>query len=204
MAVTTAKSIMDKAGTVINDRTNIRWDAAELLGWINESYQQIVLLRPDANATTAFLALTNNNPLQSIPTEGVALINVTRNQTGEAIMRADRKILDEQLPNWYAATASAVIQHFVHDPSTPREFYVYPQPFAATIEIVYSAVPTPHTVATDTIKLDDRFAPAILDYLLYRAYQKDADYSENAQRSVAAYQTFLNSLGVKSAVPAAQ
>lgn len=204
MAVTTVQSLLDKAGTIINDRTNIRWDTTELLGWLNESYQQIVLLRPDSNAITAMLALTDNTPLQSIPTDGVALIGVTRNQTGEVVMRADKKILDEQFPTWYAATPSATILHYVHDKGTPREFYVYPQPLSATVEVIYSAVPTAHALATDTIKLDDRFAPAILDYMIYRSYQKDADYAENAQRSATAYQTFLNSLGVTNATPAAQ
>lgn len=204
MAVTTVQSLLDKAGTIINDRTNIRWDATELLGWLNESYQQIVLLRPDANAVTAMLALTDNTPLQTIPTDGVALLSITRNQAGGVVMRADKKILDEQFPNWYATAPAANILHYIHDKAVPRQFYVYPQPLTATVEVIYSAVPNAHTVTTDTLKLDDRYAPAILDYIIYRSYQKDADYAENAQRSAAAYQTFLNSLGVKSATPAAQ
>jgi hypothetical protein len=38
----------------------------------------------------------------------------------------------------------------------------------------------------------------MLDYMLYRAYSKDAEYAANAQRAVAHFQAFQNALGVKS------
>jgi len=88
--------------------------------------------------------------------------------------------------------------------NNPKVFYVYPPAQSATTELVYSSVPMPHADSTGTIKLDDRYAPAILDYMLYRAYQKDADYAANDQRSQTAYQTFLNSLGVQGSTPISQ
>ncbi|MCK7581011.1 MAG: hypothetical protein MZV65_38935 [Chromatiales bacterium] len=50
------------------------------------------------------------------------------------------------------------------------------------------------------IKLDDIYANAILDYVLYRAYSKDAEYAANAQRAALHYQAFTNALGVKTQV----
>jgi hypothetical protein len=202
MAVTTVQSLIEKASTVIQDRTNIRWSEAELLNWLNEAYQQIVLVRPDANAKTSTLTLVDGSK-QYIPTEGTAFLSVIRNLNGRAVRKVARDILDDQIPDWHAATPSATIEHYVVD-ADPKVFYVYPPSAGASIEVVFSSVPTPHTTNIGTIKLDDRYAPAILDYILYRAYQKDADYAANDQRSASAYQTFLSSLGVQGATPVAQ
>lgn len=52
-------------------------------------------------------------------------------------------------------------------------------------------------VGRGIISIDDIYANALLDYVLYRAYQKDADYAANNQRALAAYESFLNSLGLR-------
>jgi len=54
---------------------------------------------------------------------------------------------------------------------------------------------TPLVLGT-TINIDDIYANALVDYMLYRAYSKDAEYAGNAQRAVAHYTAFSNSLGV--------
>ncbi|MDO8312640.1 MAG: hypothetical protein Q7T25_11940, partial [Sideroxyarcus sp.] len=43
------------------------------------------------------------------------------------------------------------------------------------------------------------YGNGILDYVLYRAYSKDADYAANAQRAVGYYQVFAAALGIKDA-----
>lgn len=51
-------------------------------------------------------------------------------------------------------------------------------------------------VGMGTISLDDIYGNALLDYILYRAYLKDADYAANAERAIAAYKAFHSSLGI--------
>jgi hypothetical protein len=62
--------------------------------------------------------------------------------------------------------------------------------------VVYSSVPNKHTLTeaqlnssstADTIRVDDHYANAMLDYMLYRAYSKDADYAANGERAVGHY-----------------
>ena len=72
------------------------------------------------------------------------------------------------------------------------------------IEIIYSIAPSDITYSTTvTITLDDIYANAILDYMLYRAYQKDSEYAGNAERSMMHYQSFANGLGIKTRADAA-
>ena len=68
---------------------------------------------------------------------------------------------------------------------------------------MYSSAPSDISISnfdtdTTTISLDDVYANCILDYMLYRAYQKDSEYAGNAERSLMHYQSFSNALGVKT------
>ena len=49
------------------------------------------------------------------------------------------------------------------------------------------------------IDIDDTFANAIIDFVLFKAYLKDAEYAGNAQRSNQHYALFNNSLGQSTA-----
>ena len=51
---------------------------------------------------------------------------------------------------------------------------------------------------TDPITLDDIYANALLDYMLYRSYLKDADFSGNVNRSTIHKNAFMQSLGLKA------
>tara|TARA_R110001606_G_scaffold329259_2_gene476498 strand:- start:1086 stop:1346 length:261 start_codon:yes stop_codon:yes gene_type:complete len=55
----------------------------------------------------------------------------------------------------------------------------------------------------EVIKLDDIYLSPITDWVLYRAYSKDAEYGANEQRANAAFQTFNTAIGTKTQVDAA-
>jgi hypothetical protein len=38
----------------------------------------------------------------------------------------------------------------------------------------------------------------LLDYILYRSYQKDSEFAGNAQRAMMHYQSFTTALGIKT------
>lgn len=211
MATITGTNIIDRAAIILQDTTHVRWpDTDELLLWLNDAQREVVLRKPEAYAQNEVVALLAGTK-QSIPTAGIALLDIIRNMgtggatPGRAITRIDREILDEQRPDWHTETASAVTKHFMFDPRDPRHFYVYPAQAASPgqVEMVYSSAPTDLSALGDTITLDDIYAGVLLDYVLFRAYSKDADLSNTAPaRAVAHYQSFEASLGVKGAVDA--
>jgi hypothetical protein len=131
--------------------------------------------------------------------------NVAANSNKYAVRLVDRQGLDTQRRGWFAEPASINIEQYVFDPRQPKEFLVYP-PAATTaqLEVVYAQVPSPHTLSdeqlanlatSEVIRIDDTFANALLDYILFRAYTKDAEQTSNATRAVAHYQAFQSSLG---------
>lgn len=203
MATTKAVSLINKVSVTLQDPTFVRWSQAELLGYLNDAQRQVVVFRPDAKSSnTAFTCA--NSAKQTLPTDGLRLINILRNTNGRAITKVDRAILDVQLPNWYETSAGTDgVKHYVYDALDPKTFYVFPKPAAShQIDIVYAISPSDIAISnfasdTQTIGLDDIYANALMDYMMYRAYQKDSEYS-NLNRATAYLQSFANSLGLKS------
>ena len=92
-----------------------------------------------------------------------------------------------------------------YDPADPKNFYVYPKAASGThsLEIVFSSSPSEIAISnfvTDTsvISVDDVYANCLLDYVLYRSYQKDSEFAGNAQRAMMHYQSFATALGIKT------
>lgn len=214
MATVKVVDLVSRAQTILQDVTSVRWPVLELQNWLNDAYREIILARPDANTQTGTFTCVAGS--KQVLTTGFAnalrLIEVTRNMAATSSKRAvrlvDRHILDDQRVGWHAETQTVNIQHYMFDPRLPKEFYVYPPATSsAQLEVVYSSVPTAHaltedqlstTPSTETIRIDDSYANAILDYMLYRAYTKDAEYAANAQRAAGHYQAMMASIGVKT------
>lgn len=202
MSTITAQDIIDRAEIVLQDTTNVRWPETELLGWLNDGQREVVRVKPDSNATNESMSLVAGTK-QSIPAAGLSLIDVIRNMgtggstPGNVIRRIDRKILDDQVPGWHSASQVSTINHYTFDDRDPKRFYVYPPADGTTqVEVVYAAAPSDIVVGA-TITVDDIYANALMDYILYRAYLKDADYAADDARAQAAYQSFLRSLGMQ-------
>lgn len=206
-------TIVSRAQVILQDTTGIRWPTTELIDWINDAQREIVLFKPDAGATTAVIPLAVGTK-QDIPAGGNRLLRVIRNMSAlsgglgrRAIRIVEREILDAQVPDWHNpavtgdAAHAATVKHYCYDEQNPRSFYVYPgaNTTSAWIEIVYSADPAAVT-AGQNISIPDVFANAILDYVLYRAYSKDADYTAHSQRAAAHFGMFMTSVTGKSQI----
>ena len=201
MATVTAQNIISKVRIILQDPDAVRWDNDELLGWLNDAQREIVLLKPDANSKAQDLPLSVSGETRfSIADEGISLIDIVRNKTGNkrAIRQINREVLDAQKQEWHNDSPSGEIKYFIFDDRNPRSFLVFPPSNgAAVVETVISKSPSAIGL-TDVIELDDIYANVIADYVLYRAYSKDAEYAANGQRAMAAYASFAQSLGLKA------
>lgn len=203
MATTKAVDLINRVSITLQDPTFVRWTQSELLNYLNDAQRQVVLFRPDAKAVNAAFSCAATAK-QTLPAEGLRLINVLRNTGGRAVTKVDRSILDVQLPNWYETAVSADgVKHYVYDALDPKNFYVFPKPAVShQIDIVYAMAPVDivianYTTDTQVIGIDDIYANALMDYMMYRAYQKDSEFA-NLNRAAVYYQAFTTSLGIKS------
>ncbi len=219
MATVKGFDLIVRAQTLLQDEDSVRWTVTELQYWLNDGYRDVLNLRPDSNTLTGeFVCVAG--PRQVLTTtfpNATRLVSVIRNTAPTSnkygVRLVNKSSLDDQRRGWYAETPTVSVEEYMFDPRQPREFLVYPPATsAARLEITYAQIPSPHTLTaqqltnaatTETIRIDDSFANALLDYVLYRAYSKDAEQQGNAARAVAHFQAFQNSLGVTAQANAA-
>ena len=203
----TAQSIVRRVVETLQDNTSIRWPINELVRYLNDAQREIVLYRPDSMVTNASVTMVTGSK-QAIPATGSKLIEVIRNTGTKRAMRiTNREILDAQTPGWHNLTGVTELLHYMYDPRDPKVFYVYPPATtAASVDLVYSALPTDitepadgvlYTAVSGNVSVPDIYGNTLQDYILYRAYSKDSEYAGNAARAQAHYGAFANALGIE-------
>jgi len=211
----TVQSVIDRVQSVLQDTTGVRWPVTnELVLWVNDAQREVALLKPDASAVNTTVTLATGTK-QEVPSAGNRLLKVIRNMSASsggvgkrAIRLVDLSVLDSQTPNWHdpATTGDAahtnVVKHYSYEEANPRNFYVYPGVSGnAYVELVYSANPATVTLS-DNLSIPDIFANAIMNYILYMAYMKDAEFAGNQQRASSHYQLFTASVTGKGQIDA--
>jgi hypothetical protein len=202
-----AKDVIHQAVDLLQDTTSIQWPAPELVRWLNAGQRQIIVHRPDALNKAATMTCVAGTK-QTLPADAAELIEVVRNNTGiskRVVRSCDRSALDAQIPGWHALTGKDEIRHFMYDPREPKAFWVYPPATAsAVLDINYAANPTdiaepaPGSIWSDvvgTISVADKFANALVDYIMYRASFKEGG-TQNLAKASAYAQTFAGALGI--------
>jgi len=201
---TAASVILDRAETILQDTSNARWSEAELLDWLNEGQKQIVLYKPDANASLETMQLSSGTE-QDVPTDAHMLLDATYNMgddgttVGDAITIVDRGMMDACYPGWQNETAASAVTHVIYDPvKLPKKFWVYPASDGANyIQLIVSDLPSDVAAKGNNISLADEYVPVLLDWMLMRAFQKDAEYNENMDRVLQHYDSFQVALGIR-------
>jgi hypothetical protein len=204
MSTITAKTIIDKASIQLQDTSNVRWTRAELLSWLNDAQRQIVIMSPNATNKVATYQLAAGTR-QAIPSDGWTLLEVIRymgidgTKPGRAIRLTSRELLDAFNPDWHSDPQNPVPKHYVFDLQDQTAFFVYPPNNGkGYIQINYSPDPADLTSESQTINLNNIFETVILDYVLYRACSKDAEYAPGLQLASGYLATFMASMGQKS------
>lgn len=129
---------------------------------------------------------------------------------GRGIRITDHEILDVNSPDWHTQTSTS-ISMYTFDPRQPKTFFVSPGVPATPnvwIEISYLADPVEIPVGgsygmdsndTTVISIDDKYVDDLVNYILARAYMKDAEFANNASQAAAATQLFTGSINAQVA-----
>jgi hypothetical protein len=205
MGTVTAGAIIDKASIQLTDIPGVRWTRAELLSWLNDGQRQIVLMQPHASNTVTSVALAAGTR-QSLPANGWLLLGINCNMgtngttPGRAVRIISRELLDNFDPDWRTAKSAAVTKNYMYDPQDQLAYHVYPPSTGANyLQINYSKQPQDLVAETDTIDLMDVFQMPLLDYMLYRACSKDAEYAPGVQLAQTYAASFMAAVGGKEA-----
>ena len=195
-----ASVVIGEAGNILNDAGAVRWTSSELLGYLNDGAREIATTLIEANSKIVNLQLAAGTK-QTLPADTIALIDVKRNMgasgavPGEAPRRTTQHSLDSVNPNWHNDAPTLVVKNWIYDLQVRGVFYVYPPMSGATyVEIAYGALPAAIASVSSAISIDDIYYNNLLDYVLYRAFAKDAAISGMQARSDAHWAAFARSV----------
>lgn len=194
--ITTARYLVQDLGTASGI---YRQEDAELLGYVNEAIKEVATLRPDLFTTIGDLTCTTGKVEQGVTfLDAQALLDVMCIHDGQAITPMDRKALDLFMPAWRQSTAGPA-EHWAPIEGDPLRFLLYPPaPEGQVLDVRYVRIPTTYALADTIGDLPENYAPALADYVVYRAEMKD-DEHVNANRAAAHYTAFKTKIGVTDA-----
>jgi len=174
---------------ILNDPSAVRYSAADLLQYANDSLDQIVVLEPRLFLTFGTTICLANQAIQQLPVAtAVKLVSVVRTKSGKIITLADKDALDRYNPNWNVTTGTEVI-HWMPVEGSLTHFWVYPpQSAAKTLDVLYTRVPAEYTLTANT-GLPNNLVDAIADYIVYRAETRD-DEHVNSNRATQFFASF--------------
>lgn len=182
----------------------VRWTNQELVEYLNDAYRFLVEVEPEAFADNSEFECAAGTR-QEIPANASRLIAVKRNIDGRMmpVTATDSETLGRVRPYWHSENPTNEQELFVYDERDPKRFYVYPPAVEGSlIEIVCAMEPEKHLVThyednETQLRTTDRHYPALLNYILFRAFDKDGDGYGNFQRGQSYLAAAYNSLGAK-------
>lgn len=193
-----AEDLINKCSVTLKDPEFVRWTKDELLSYLDEAQREIART-PGANVKTVMHSLVEGTK-QAMPDDAYAMLTITRNWSEcdnptLPVRITTRALLDSFNPFWHMDPCTAVVENYVYDDRTPREFFVYPPNDGyGTVELMYCAIPEKLTSITDSLELREEFEVPLMMYTLYRAYTKDSDYSAGLQLASSFYTSYMSSL----------
>lgn len=168
---------------LIDENVTQRWSDAELLSWLSDGQRTVVAMSPSVGERTASMKLAEGTK-QTVPAGAFQLLDVKRNMgadggtPGRAVSVVTRELMDSFDPNWHASARSSTTKHYIYDPEQPKTFYAWPPSTGQNwVELSAAYTPVEMTVVVDLLEIDDLYQTALFDYVMFRAHQKDSDYS---------------------------
>ena len=209
MPTTTVGFCVNMAERKILDESNDEYSEQNLVDLYNLAIKEIVNLVPSSSSAMRTWKMSPTTK-QMIPADAVGLVDVLVNMgtdgktPGPAIRETTLKVMKALLPGWEAVTASAVIQHFMRIPESKTQFFIYPKS-DGTNYLMADIVVLPALVLWDAgqlwkvavIGVDDTYSHAVINGMVYIAYDDDSDTPGNTPRSQMFYTRFLQDLGLR-------
>lgn len=193
------------AANLLGDPTYQSWRIEHHYEYLNDALRVLGILKPGYFATLHKWQLAANKAEQTIPT-GFYLIlrdpynmGTDGNTYGRSITPVPASALDQIVTDWRNATPAAAIKHYVYDAErAPQRFEVYPRPNAAIYaQGELAADPTKVSDQNDTLSCHDTAAPALVEWMLYRAFSREDEDTFAPQKAAAHAGLFFQMLGLK-------
>ena len=199
----TADVYIEAAAELLQDLDYTTWSVEQLVRWLNDALDAINIVRPDAFSDVVTIDCVTGSK-QTLATGQVRVMDLYRNmgQDGNTPGRSirgpvSREELDAQDPTWTTSGALGFVRQYLYDKTVPDVFWVVPSLSQATkiegaivLEPTWIADPAGSTNAEKitalgavTINLNRRYKPAAIEWMLFRAFERDSERSPTWQKA---------------------
>ncbi len=195
-----AKDVIERARIILQDAGADYWEQSELPKWLTDGRMQAYDLRPVLYESTDTVSLVGG-AVQEVPGGSRYLFEVIKNVSHfrqRRITLVEDETLSRHRPMWRSSTPAQEILHYLYNTNRPGQFEVYPPARdGVTVEVSYAKIPVEiATYNSETeLKEEGTYAQALVDYVLYRAFLKEADtvpaFHERAAQHYLAFQSAL-------------
>ena len=212
---------LEVAADQLQDEGHVRWPIPTLIRYANDALVEIASKYHSATAVVQPIRLVRGTQ-QILPERATNMIECycnlvidnTKNgpefyQRGSQVTPVSRTVLDQQVPNWQSDSVipySRTVQNIVDDPSSPRNYLVFPgNDGGGRLEVLVSRRPDmirlmdpvadPELIASwqgISVDLDSRYLNGFLEFILSRAYGSDIDVPNAMNRSETHMQRFMS------------
>lgn len=192
----TPNEVITEVRRLIQDtKAPFRYSDAVMLGFVNQTFKKMVVLRPDLFAVIGDFATTPGSVLQDCPADSTRLIEVFQVKGGSAITEVTRRVLDQTSPTWVSDAPGAPV-NFMRHVRNPNRFFVYPAPVAGTVLVgEYAQTPPAYTLNQDVTFPTDAYFPVVVDGTVFLAESIDNEHV-NSNRAKLFQDAFVQALGV--------
>ncbi|MEC6796772.1 DUF6682 family protein [Photobacterium sp. S4TG1] len=176
--------LLTQAAIALVDPLFVRWQKPELLYYLNEALNAVITYKPNAVVARVNIE-AKGNPV-ALPDDAHMLLSVE--QIGAVRGQfTPMETLNRFYPDWRTSQGEPKCWTKAADELT--WFWLYPTPDKATvIDVQYSQLLT----ATEggELRMAITYSGMLLDFILYRAFSKDAENASEAQKAATHYQVF--------------
>lgn len=188
-----------------------RWQVIELLSYLRDALSSLSSYRPDAFSSTEELVLQPGR-MQRLPEGVVSLSSIDSNvDGGETPISIANFALARAFHSRVCGESTAVpdcsgntqyrVRSFTYDPRTPAVFYVSPSvpatgEYSVQVTVVRSPPDLDSTDWNADIGVELKYVPALKDYVLGKAYGKEAESVTSIRLASTHMAAFYQALGV--------
>lgn len=191
--MTPAAIITDARRLLQDTQAPTRYTDAALLGYVNQVLVRILVLRPDLFGEIGALSTVASNPVQSLPSDALRLVDIFQVQGGGAITEVDRETLSRVAPGWMAEPPGTPTNYMRHV-KNPTRYFLYPPPASGVVLLGEYAKAPPTYALGDTITQPSRaFFGTIVDGVVWLAESEDNEHVSSG-RAKMFYDSFTVSL----------
>ncbi len=188
---------------ILKDDDLVTYPQKTRLSALNNACLAVINVRPDACVEVATVTLRAGGR-QALPDNALRLLEPCYLLDGEGhpVMPVElvvRSEVDRLDPHWLQGELSEEVIEVMFDERLPRVFWTNPPAQAGVqLEMVFSVPPVPVSTMEEAFPLTDKYAPAVMEWVLYLLFSSDSERSTNQARAADHRNNFYQLLQVKT------